>query len=149
MRTKLIAAVVTIGITLVIGWYVVAQETFPFGPLPLFAPNSVLTSQQLNEMVNRINAIIEFLNKDLADAPKEIVVNCPTDSLVAALTNANPGDTLKVNGTCAELVTIFKDGLILDGQGTAIIDGGGGFIPPPTLTGFSEGVITIPVVMQQ
>ena len=56
-----------------IGWYVVAYETFPFAPLPLFSPNTVLTSNQLNEIVKRINAIIEFINTDLTDAPKEIV----------------------------------------------------------------------------
>jgi hypothetical protein len=143
MRTKLIASVVALGSVLAIGWYVAAQATFPFGPLPLFSPNTVLTSNQLNEMVQRINAIIELINTELDEAPKEIVVNCPTNSLAAALNAANNGDTIKISGTCSELVTIFKDGLTLDGQGTAVIDGGGGFTPPPTLTGFSEGVITI------
>jgi parallel beta-helix repeat protein len=139
MRTKLIAAVVTTSITLGIGWYVVAQETFPFGPLPLFAPNSVLTSQQLNAIVERINAMIAFVENDLDDAPQEIVVNCPTDSLAVALHNADDGDTIKISGTCSEPVTIFKDGLTLDGQGTAIIDGGGGFAQQNVL----QGVITI------
>jgi hypothetical protein len=142
MRTKLIASVVALGSVLAIGWYVAAQATFPFGPLPLFSPNTVLTANQLNEMVQRINAIIEVINNNLANAPKEIVVNCPTDSLANALDNANEGDTIKLSGTCNELVTIFTDGITLDGQGTAILDGGG-FTPPPTLTGFSEGVITI------
>jgi hypothetical protein len=129
MRTKLIAAVVTISIALGMGWYVVAQETFPFGPLPLFSPNTVLTSNQLNEIVKRINAIIESINKDLVDAPQEIVVNCPIDSLAAALARANNGDTIKISGTCTETVTISKDGLTLDGQGTTTIDGGDGSQP--------------------
>ena len=64
MRTKLIAFVVAISITLGIGWYVVAQETFPFAPLPLFSPNTVLTSNQLNEIVKHINAIIEFITQN-------------------------------------------------------------------------------------
>jgi hypothetical protein len=143
MRTKLIASVVAISIALGIGWYVVAQEMFPFGPLPLFSPNTVLTANQLNEMVKRINTIIEFINNDRANVPQEIVVHCPTDSLTTAINKANNGDTIKISGTCTERVTIFKDGLTLDGQGSAILDGGGGFTPPPTLTGFSEGVITI------
>ena len=99
MRTKLIASVVALGSVLAIGWYVAAQATFPFGPLPLFSPNTVLTANQLNEMVQRINAIIEVINNNLANAPKEIVVNCPTDSLANALDNANEGDTIKLSGT--------------------------------------------------
>jgi hypothetical protein len=142
MRTKLIASVVALGSVLAIGWYVAAQATFPFGPLPLFSPNTVLTANQLNEMVQRINAIIEAISNNLANTPQEIVVNCPTNSLAAALNTANNGDTIKISGTCSELVTISKDGLTLDGQGTAILDGGGGFTVPAAV-GFSEGVITI------
>lgn len=43
-----------------------------------------------------------------------------------ALTKADPGDTIRVTGTCREQVTITTDRLTLDGQGTAILDGGGG-----------------------
>src|SRR5215831_9049765 len=43
-----------------------------------------------------------------------------------ALTKADPGDTIRVTGTCHEQVTITTDRLTLDGQGTAILDGGGG-----------------------
>jgi hypothetical protein len=142
MRRKLIAAIGALGITLGIGWYVVAQEVFPFGPLPLFSPNTVLTSAQLNDVVQRINAIIELINNDLAEVPKEVVVNCPTDSLANALNTANAGDTIKLSGTCNERVTVVTDGITLDGQGTAILDGGGGFTVPAAV-GSSEGVITI------
>jgi hypothetical protein len=143
MRTKLIASVVALGSVLALGWYVTAQAVFPFGPLPLFSPNTVLTANQLNELVQRINAIIEAINNNLANTPQEIVVHCPTDSLAAALTTAKTGDTLTLSGICTERVTIATDGLTLDGQGSAILDGGGGGTPPSTLTGFSEGVITI------
>jgi hypothetical protein len=135
MRTKLIAAVVTISLTLVIGWYVVAQETLPFGPLPLFTPNSVLTAQQLNAIVERINAIIAVVENNLDDAPQEIVVNCPTNSLAAALINADDGDTIRISGTCTEPVTIFEDGLTLDGQGSTILDGGSAGQPVITVEG--------------
>src|SRR5262245_65893945 len=43
-----------------------------------------------------------------------------------ALTKADPGDTIRVTGTCREQVTITTDRLTLDGQGTAILDGGDG-----------------------
>ena len=54
-------------------------------------------------------------------------VNCGKgESLAKALAKANPGDTIKVTGVCQERVTITTDQLTLDGQGSAVIDGGGG-----------------------
>jgi nitrous oxidase accessory protein NosD len=41
------------------------------------------------------------------------------------LAKADPGDTLLITGTCRERVVITTDGVTLDGQGTAVIDGGG------------------------
>ena len=40
--------------------------------------------------------------------------------------NARPGDTFLLSGTCHERVTIAIDRITLDGQGSAVIDGGGG-----------------------
>ena len=54
-----------------------------------------------------------------------------------ALKKAKPGDTLQVTGTCHERVTITTDRLTLDGDGSAVLDGGGG---GPTEF---EGVVTI------
>src|SRR5262245_9234140 len=47
-------------------------------------------------------------------------------SLAKALETARPGDTLLLSGTCLERVTITTDRITLDGQSSAIIDGGGG-----------------------
>jgi hypothetical protein len=52
-------------------------------------------------------------------------VDCDAgETLTAALEAAEPGDTIRVTGTCAETVTITTDGLTLVGEGGATIDGG-------------------------
>jgi hypothetical protein len=58
-------------------------------------------------------------------------------TLTEALQKAKPGDTLQVTATCHERVTITTDRLTLDGDGCAVLDGGGG--GPTEL----EGVVTI------
>ena len=46
-------------------------------------------------------------------------------TLTEALKKAKPGDTLQVTGTCHERVIITTDRLTLDGDGSAVLDGGG------------------------
>jgi hypothetical protein len=59
-------------------------------------------------------------------------------TLTEALQKAKPGDTLQVTGTCHERVTITTDRLTLDGDGSAVLDGGGG-----SPTSSFEAVVTI------
>jgi hypothetical protein len=67
-------------------------------------------------------------------------VNCDTGGTITkALEKAKPFDTIQVTGTCKERFTITTDRLTLDGQGSAILDGGGGF----KANAVFEGVITI------
>ena len=55
------------------------------------------------------------------------VVNCDRgQNLGEALARAEPGDTIRVTGTCVERVSIKTDRITLDGQGAATLDGGGG-----------------------
>ena len=66
------------------------------------------------------------------------VVNCDRGEEIArALARAEPGDTIRVTGTCFERVSIKTDRITLDGQGAATLDGGGG----PTSE--FDGVVTI------
>jgi hypothetical protein len=61
----------------------------------------------------------------LADKLHE--VNCDKGQTIAdALKKVDPGDTVRLIGTCSERVVIQVDGISLDGQGTAMIEGGGG-----------------------
>lgn len=67
-------------------------------------------------------------------------VNCNGGGTITkALETAKVGDTIQVTGTCKERVTITTDRLTLDGQGSAILDGGGGF----KANAVREGVVTI------
>jgi Right handed beta helix region len=66
------------------------------------------------------------------------VVNCDRGQNIAeVLARAEPGDTIRVTGTCVERVSIKTDRITLDGQGAATLDGGGG----PTSE--FDGVVTI------
>ena len=60
---------------------------------------------------------------------KTIQVNCNAGQTInSALERANPGDSIQVQGTCNETVTLFSpnhDRLKIDGLNSAIIDGGG------------------------
>src|SRR5262244_3044068 len=61
----------------------------------------------------------------LSAAPNVKNVDCRTHSLGEVIAKADPGDTLQVTGTCRERVVVTTDRLTIDGQGTAVIDGGG------------------------
>jgi len=66
------------------------------------------------------------------------VVNCDRgENIAQILARAEPGDTIRVTGTCVERVSIKTDRITLDGQGAATLDGGGG----PTSE--FDGVVTI------
>jgi Right handed beta helix region len=66
------------------------------------------------------------------------VVNCDRgENIAEVLAKAEPGDTIRVTGTCVERVSIKTDRITLDGQGAATLDGGGG----PTSE--FDGVLTI------
>ena len=55
------------------------------------------------------------------------VVNCDRgENIAEVLARAEPGDTIRVTGTCVERVSIKTDRITLDGQGAATLDGGGG-----------------------
>ncbi len=54
-----------------------------------------------------------------------LTVDCTKgETLTKAVERAKPGDTIQVTGTCKETVLITTDRLTLDGQGSAILDGG-------------------------
>ena len=57
--------------------------------------------------------------------------------LAGRSSSAQPGDSIVVTGTCRERVVITTDRITLAGQGTAVVDGGGG---APTEF---DGVVTI------
>ena len=93
--------------------------------------------------------VIAVANPVLAET---LTVDCTKgETLAKAVERAKPGDTIQVTGTCKETVTITTDRLTLDGQGSAILDGGsvgksGAVVLSSPMTGFLpffEGVLTI------
>jgi hypothetical protein len=71
-------------------------------------------------------------------ASKMRVVNCDRgENIAKVLAKAEPGDTIRVTGTCVERVSIKTDRITLDGQGAATLDGGGGPVAE------FDGVVTI------
>lgn len=58
-------------------------------------------------------------------AGQSIMIDCDRgQSIGQALTASRPGATITVRGTCQEAVTVTTDGLTLDGDGVAVLDGG-------------------------
>jgi parallel beta-helix repeat protein len=74
----------------------------------------------------RLSAALVVGVGTLLAAPNVRSIDCPRQSLGDAVAKADPGDTLRVTGICHERVVITTDRLTIDGQGTAVIDGGGG-----------------------
>jgi hypothetical protein len=70
-------------------------------------------------------ALIFTLAGPLASTPSVRDVDCQKQSLGDAIDKANTGDTLRVSGACRERIVVTVDGLTLDGQGAATLDGGG------------------------
>jgi hypothetical protein len=67
---------------------------------------------------------------------KQVHCGTPGHTIAKALTKAEPGDTFLVSGVCREKVTLTTDRITLDGQGSAILDGGGG-----APTQFNAGIL--------
>ena len=142
MRTRVVAAVLIIGLAVGLGWYVLAQDASSPG-VQTFVPGQVLTAAQLN---TSFGALLGALTG--ATSPSIVQVHCETgDTIARALQMALPGTTLQVTGTCKETVTMTTNRLTLDGQGTAIIDGGGGAAPVVTIDR-AQGVTMAGVTVQ-
>ncbi len=74
-----------------------------------------------------IAAVVTLLIAGPALAKDVIKVDCNKGKTIKdALKQADPGDTIRVTGVCHERITIKTDDVTLDGQGSAVIDGGGG-----------------------
>lgn len=70
-----------------------------------------------------VTGVMFFLHSAALAAP---VVECDKGKTIAKeLERAKPGETIEIQGTCREAVTIITDGVTLVGSGNASIDGGG------------------------
>ena len=72
-----------------------------------------------------IAAVVTLLVAGPALAKDVIKVDCNKEKTIKdALKQADPGDTIRVTGVCHERITIKTNDVTLDGQGSAVIDGG-------------------------
>ena len=102
--------------SLLVGGQVLAQPR-----LPNFSPGEVLRASDLNQIVEQIKRNMPAAG---GSGGETHVVDCGAGATIqAAMDQARPGDTIMITGTCNEAVEVDKDGITLDGGGTAVIDG--------------------------
>ena len=118
MRVRSLAMLATIAVLLM------SVEAFAQPPsIPNFQRGQVLTADELNRMVGRINKNTNALSGATGETHS---VDCGSgETIKAAMDQAQPGDTIMITGTCREAVVVDKDGITLDGGGSAVIDGSG------------------------
>ena len=87
-----------------------------------FQPGQVLRARELNAIVRQLNANTNALSRE---GGATHAVDCSSGTIADALSEAQPGDTIMITGTCDEAVAVNKDDITLDGGGSAVIDGAG------------------------
>ena len=116
MRTQLTTLVMVA--SLLVSGQALAQPP----QLPTFQPGDVLRA-------NDLNAIVEQVRRNMpapgGSGGATHTVDCASGTVAAAMSQAQPGDTIRITGTCNEAVVADKDGITLDGGGSAVIDGSG------------------------
>ena len=115
MRVRLMTTLV-----MAVSLFVICQ-VFAQPQLPTFSPGDVLRA-------NDLNAIVEQIRKNASASGGSgggtmHTVDCSSGTIAAAMEQAQPGDTIMISGTCEESVVVDKDGITLDGGGSAVIDG--------------------------
>lgn len=115
MRTRLMTTLV-MAVSLLVSGQAFAQ-------LPTFQSGQVLTADQLNAIVRQVNRNANAAGGNGGGATH--TVDCSSGTIADAMSQAQPGDTIMITGTCNEAVVVDKDGITLDGGGSAVIDGSG------------------------
>ena len=117
MRTRFMTTLMTVASLLVSG-QALAQPQPP--TIQNFQRGQVLTADELNRIVGQVNTNTKALIGGVTNS-----VDCSSGTIAAAMSEAQPGHTITITGTCNETVVVNKDGITLDGEGSAVIDGGG------------------------
>ena len=133
MRTRFMTALVMVaGLLLVVG-QALAQ-------LPTFQPGDVLRSGDLNRIVDQVRRNANAAGGSGGGATHN--VDCTAgETIQSKMDAAQPGDTIMIAGTCNEAVLVNKDGITLDGGGSAVIDGMGFDAPTISINGHQNVVI--------
>ena len=119
MPTRFMMTLVTIAVLLASGQALAQISDFQAG--------QVLTADELNSLVEQVNTNTEQVNTNTdtlsEDGPASYAVDCASGTIAEAMSKAQPGDTIMITGTCGETVEVNKDGITLDGNESAVIDG--------------------------
>ena len=117
MRTQVMTTLMMVASLLVSGQAMAQPQ------LPTFQPGDVLRAGDLNRIVEQVKKNMPASGGDGGGATH--TVDCSSGTIAAAMSQAQPGDTIMISGTCNETVVVDKDGIALDGGGSAVIDGSG------------------------
>ena len=121
-NTRLMTALAMVVCLLLAGGQALAQPRLP--KLPTFRSGDVIRANDLNRIVEQIRRNTSALDGGVGGARH--TVDCDAGETIAnAMSQAHPGSTIEISGTCEEAVVVTQDGVTLDGGGTAVIDGAG------------------------
>ena len=116
MRTRFTTTLAMIACLLLAGGQALAQPR-----LPTFRSGDVIRAGDLNRIVEQIRRNTSALD---GVGGARHTVDCDAGETIAnAVSQAHPGSTIVISGTCEEAVVVTQDGITLDGGGTAVIDG--------------------------
>ena len=135
MRTRFMTTLIMVASLLVSG-QALAQPVQT--QISDFQSGQVLRARELNAIVRQLNNNTNALNRERGTTH---TVDCSSETIADAMSQAQPGDTIAITGTCNETVMVDKDGITLNGGGTAIIDGGGADAPVIAVYGQQNVVI--------
>ena len=136
MPTRLMTTLVMVAGLLVSG-QALAQPQPP--SIPDFQRGQVLTADELNRIVGQVN---RNTNASGGSGGATHTVDCDAgETITSKMAQAQPGDTIMIAGTCNEPVVVDKDGITLDGGGTAVIDGSGADAPVISVNGHQNVII--------
>ena len=109
-----------IAASLLVSGQVLAQHPM----IPDFQRGQVLTADELNRIVGQVNRNTNASGASLGGTTH--AVDCESgETITTKMAQAQPGDTIEITGTCNENVVVDRDGITLDGGGTAMIDAAG------------------------
>ena len=133
MRTRFMTALVMVaGLLLVVG-QALAQ-------LPTFQPGDVLRSGDLNRIVDQVRRNANAAGGSGGGATHN--VDCTAgETIQSKVDAAQPGDTIMISGTCNEAVVVNKDGITLDGGGSAVVDAMDFDAPTISINGYQNVTI--------
>ena len=117
----------------------VSDQALTQAQLPTFRSGDVLRADQLNRIVDQVRR-----NTNTAGSSGGMThnVDCTAgETIQSKLDAAQPGDTIMITGTCHEAVLVNKDGVTLDGGGSAVIDGMDFDAPTISINGHQNVVI--------